>query len=111
MKNFKINGKTYQSVIFDYNLICDLEDEGIDVDKMLDRPLGLCRAYLSVCGNMTKQDAGKEIGSHLSNGGTLEELMEIIGNELTESDFFRGQSQNEEKEAPKSKAKAKQTEE
>lgn len=99
MKNFIINEKNYVAKTFDFNLVCDLEDRGVDITKALTGSvLPLCRAYLSVCGNISPEVAGNEIQAHIINGGTIEDLAGIISDEVGKSDFFRHLTKNENKE-------------
>ena len=48
MKNFTINRKVYKAKEFDFNLVCDLEDEGISLEAMQDKPMSMMRAYFGI---------------------------------------------------------------
>ena len=109
MTTFEINGNTYVAKDFDFNLICDLEDKGVSMDSMSEKPMSMFRAYIAVCANKSVRFAGMEMQNHFINGGDLEELTEIISQKMDESDFFQAMNQTETKEAPKKqtrKAKA-----
>ena len=107
MNTFTINGKEHKSVPFDFNLICDLEDMGIDINKANKKPMGLVRAYFALCVGGNKEYAGKEIEAHLINGGKFDEIMDVIGVEMENSDFFRNLAKTTEEKTPKSTSKAK----
>ena len=49
MKNFTINRKVYKAKEFDFNLVCDLEDEGISLEVMQDKPMSMMIAYFGIC--------------------------------------------------------------
>lgn len=101
MKNFEINGKKYVTKDFDFNLVCDLADRGVDISKSLGNPLALVRAYVSICSGLPMETAGKEIQEHIINGGNINDIMGIISNEIDKSDFFRYLNQNQEQKTPK----------
>ena len=97
-KRFTINGKEYTSVAMDFNAICDLEDNGVSLATIKDKPMSAVRAYFALCFGGSKEEAGKEMEQHLVNGGNMEEVIDAMNKELEESDFFRSLSQNEDKE-------------
>lgn len=107
MKTFTINGKKYKSAEVDFNFICDLEDMGISIKDLRSKPLAVARAYFALCANADKDVAGAEIQKHMIDGGSLEELYEVLGIEIENSDFFRALNQTEEEETPTSKGKKK----
>ena len=92
MHSFTINDKEYKSVPIDFNTVCDLEDLGIPLEEMGEKPTNMLRAYFSICGNMTVKEAGKEISEHIIHGGNLDGLSDAMSAELDESDFFRSLS-------------------
>lgn len=101
MKKFTINGKEYKSKPFDFNMVCDLEDMGIEVDKMRSKQTSAIRAYFAICSEKGKEFAGKEIEQHIINGGKLEDIANVISEELEKSDFFRTLQETEKKETAK----------
>ena len=98
MKTFTINGKTYVARNFDFNLICDLEDMGIKVEEMGQKPNSVIRAYFTLCSGVDKAYAGAEMEAHVMNGGDFTEVSEVIYDKMQESDFFRTLNQREEQE-------------
>lgn len=104
---FVINGKRYNALEFDFNLICDLEDLGVSMERIKQNPASAIRAYLALCMDAEKADAGAEIQAHMVKGGTLDELTSAMTVMLENSDFFRSLSQGEEEETPASKTKKK----
>lgn len=106
MKSFKINNRTYIAKPFDFNLVCDLEDVGIDVMQGKFSNTSLLRAYFAICSGFDKETAGAEIQAHVMNGGTLTELNEVIGHEIENSDFFRKLNETAEQKATESAEEA-----
>lgn len=100
MKNFEINGKKYKSKEFDLNMICDLEDMGISMEDADKKPMSMVRAYFGLCAGLDKEEAGKEIQSHMIDGGKFDGIMKAMGEEMKNSDFFRALKTDEEAENP-----------
>ena len=46
MKTFEINGKEYSGKPFDFNLVCDLEDMGVSVESMEEKPMSMVEDIL-----------------------------------------------------------------
>ena len=107
MKTFEINGKEYVAKKFNFNLVCDLEDRGISIAEAGERPMSMVRAYFAICANKGKEYAGKEMESHLANGGSFDGIMGAMSDELEKSDFFRNLGQTTEQKTTKNQSKAK----
>lgn len=111
MNTFIVNGVTYTAKPFDFNMVCDLEDMGISMQDAENKPMSLVRAYFALCIGKGNIYAGKEMESHIINGGDFTDVMNAMSKEMAESDFFRNLNKNEEKEVTKtSRAKKKDTE-
>lgn len=89
MAVFKINEKTYTAKPLDFNAVCDLEDMGIPVEYYGKKFRVFQRAYFAYCANVDLETAGKEMESHIKNGGDFAKLLDCIENEIEKSDFFR----------------------
>lgn len=107
MKTFEINGKEYVAKKFDFNMVCDLEDMGIDVADGGKKPISMVRAYFAICANKSKDFAGSEMEAHLANNGSFDGIMNAMNEELGKSDFFRNLSQKTEEKIGKSQSKQK----
>lgn len=81
-KQFEINGIKYVAKDFDYNMICDFQDAGIDLKDMKKKAMSTARAYLAICSGMELPDAGNEIMQHMIKGGQLDEIFEVLGEAL-----------------------------
>lgn len=88
-KTFTINGKKVVAKDFDFNMVADIEEMGMDMEKVFKSPTSSCRAYLALCLGITKEEAGMEIQEHLKNGGDLQELIVAFADKLNNSDFFQ----------------------
>lgn len=89
MRKFIVNGKEYTARAFDFNTVCDLEDMGISLEMMEEKPVSMLRAYFALCSNLNPADAGKQIELHLIGGGKMDAILNPMKTELNESDFFR----------------------
>ena len=76
-----------------YNLVCDLEGAGVDVMTLtsgtLDRGklFTTVRALLSVMIGVPQQEAGKLIGEHIANDGSLEDVFNVFTEAMTDAGF------------------------
>ena len=104
---FVINGKRYKAKPFDFNLVCDLEENGVSLAEMQKKPMSMVRAYVALCYNGNREDAGKEIQAHVINGGNFNDVYTVMGDEMNESDFFQALSKKTDEEAPAVEKKAK----
>lgn len=100
-KTFKVNGKEYVAKEFSFNLVCDLEDMGISMADIAEKPMSTVRAYFALCTGKGKDYAGKEMEQHLISGGNFEEVVEAMNAEMEKSDFFRYLTKTEAKEVGK----------
>lgn len=89
MNTFTVNGKGYKAKAFDFNLVCDLEDMGIPLEQAGNKPMSMVRAYFGLCAGRDKEFAGKEMEAHIIGGGTIDDIMTAMFNEMEKSDFFR----------------------
>ena len=107
MKTFEVNGKKYNAKPFDFNMICDFEDNGLPMSSLTRKPTAAIRAYFAICGNMDAETAGKEISEHMIKGGNLDEISIAMNEEMENSDFFRAITKTAEEEAGADKGKKK----
>lgn len=99
MSMFTVNGKEYKAKAFDFNMVCDLEDMGISIDQMSNKPMSMVRAYFGLCAGKGKDFAGKEMENHIVSGGKFEEIVSAMSDEMKKSDFFRSLKKTAETEA------------
>lgn len=116
-----INGKDYGNKELDFtNILCDLEDIGIDIMGMSDngdiKPFTLCRGIISVyTGEKDLTECGKILSAHLRNGGTFDDILNPFM-EAMESAGFGGPAEKstttpqDHKEPAKAKGKKETTE-
>lgn len=102
MRTFTVNGKEYKAKAFDFNLICDLEDMDISLETASSKPMSMVRAYFGLCAGKGKEYAGKEMESHIISGGSFEDIMNVMSDEMEKSDFFRNLNKKAEQETAES---------
>lgn len=88
-RTFTVNKKLYHAKPFDFNLLCDLEDQGLSLEDIEKKPMSLIRTYVAFCGNMSKDSAGKEIEAHFVSGGNFDDVTKAMAAEMEDSGFFR----------------------
>lgn len=103
MNTFTINGITYEAKSFSFNMVCDLEDRGISMDQIKEKPTTTARTYFAICAGLDDISAGDELEHHLISGGNFNELMTAMSKAMEESDFFRALKANAEKKTTKKK--------
>lgn len=89
MKSFTVNGVTYTAKDFNFNTVCDLEDLGVSLSDLGNKPMAMIRAYLTICSGRDAEFAGEQIEQHIINGGNFEDMMQVISEKMEESGFFR----------------------
>ena len=105
---FTLNNRRYEAREFDFNLICDLQELGInilDMSGMRNNPVTAIRAYASLCIGSDKETAGEEIQAHVINGGGFDEILEAMQKKMEESDFFQALNKDSEEKTQKSTQK------
>jgi hypothetical protein len=102
MNTFTVNNKEYNAKPFDFNMICDMEDLGISMEQMTNKPLSMVRAYFSFHIAGGKEVAGKEIEQHIINGGDFNDIIEAMSKEMENSDFFQALSKTAAEETTES---------
>lgn len=96
VNRFTVNGVTYTAKPFSFEMMCDLEAYGVSISNIGTMSLSLIRAYFAICADIDKEEASKEIQTHIMKGGKLDDISEAMSKEMTDSDFFRALSGNEE---------------
>ena len=89
MKTFTVNGTTYSAKPFTFNTVCDLEEMGVSMQDMQNKPMSVVRAYFAVCAGKGQDFAGEEIEKHVIAGGNFNDVIEAMSEEMDKSDFFR----------------------
>lgn len=98
MKTFEINGKEYNARPFDFNLMCDFEDKGIQLEEMSRKSRAVLRAYFALCAGIGLEEAGEELENHFIGGGDFSDIQEVFGKEMEMSSFFQSIIKRAEKE-------------
>lgn len=110
MSTFTVNGTEYKSKEFDFNLICDLEDMGISLEKANEKPMSMVRAYFAFCAGKGKAFAGREMQEHIVNGGSFEEVTKAMSEAMEKSDFFRALQKTAENQTEQTEEQQKNSE-
>ena len=98
-RTFTINGKLYQAREITFNAICELEDAGVSLTEIEQKPISTVRSYFAICLGGNKEYAGQEIERHIINGGNLDEIMTAFREELADSEFFQALTKTANEEA------------
>lgn len=85
----KLNGRTVRAADVDFNFVADLQENGIDLNKMGRKIIPTLRVYVAKCFDVDVETAGDMIQAHMVNGGKLDGIMEVLGKKVEESDFFQ----------------------
>ena len=96
----KINGRTYTAAEFDVNFMCEMEDNGIQLEDIDKKMFKLIRMYVALSMGVDPVTAGKEISEHMRNGGKLDEISDVMSDMMGESDFFRSEQTNTDQTSP-----------
>lgn len=89
--NYTLNGKTYKVPELTFNVVCDLEDKGIsliDLEKQ-EKMFNFIREIIALSFNGDSVKAGNEIEAHVINGGSFEEIANILKQAIDNSGFFK----------------------
>lgn len=86
---FTVNGKEYKSKPVDFNIVCDLEEKGISLKEVNRKPMSAVRAYFALCTGKGNEYSGKELEQHVVKGGTFDEVIAAMNEELEKSEFFQ----------------------
>lgn len=96
-KEITVNGKTYPTVEMTFNALCDMDEMGVSLEDFDSRHIiRFLRAYLALCMKASPEAAGVEIGAHVANGGTIEDLAACMTEAFEDGGFFRAQQEGEE---------------
>lgn len=95
-KEIVINGKAYPTKEITFNTVCQFEDMGIPMSEIEAKSIMFVRAYAAMCMDKKADQAGDEIEKHVMNGGSIDELADVLRQAVEESGFFRAMSKRAE---------------
>ena len=98
METFTVNGKKVKAREADFNFLCDLGENGIEMSDIGKKPLNAIRQYVAFCMGVSAEVAGSELNAHIINGGNFEEIVNVFREKMEESGFFRALNQTTAKE-------------
>lgn len=101
-RKITINKKSYMALPFDFNLMVELEDMGVNIEDINSKPLKFAREYFALCAGIDKIEAGMEIQKHIIAGGSIDPIANAMKAEIEKSDFFLSLSKREETETQES---------
>ena len=106
-----VNGRAYKAKELDFNFLCILGEQGINITDISKKILPTIRAYLAYCMDVEPDIAGNELNAHVINGGSFEDITDVFNQKAEESDFFRAlESKKEQKANPKRNTKKNEAE-
>lgn len=97
-KEIVINGKMYPTKEITFNTVCQFEDMGIPMSEIEAKSIMFVRAYAAMCMDKKADQAGDEIEKHVMNGGSIDELADVLRQAVEESGFFQALSKRAETE-------------
>ena len=106
MKTVHINGKSYQGAEMTFNNVCKMEEMDAPITYGAKVSFSMLRAYLALCMNTSKENAGEELEKHIINGGNMDDLAEAMNEAVENSDFFRKLQETTTEETPKMETEA-----
>lgn len=95
-KEIVINGKVYPTKEITFNTVCQFEDMGIPMSEIEAKSIMFVRAYAAMCMDKKADQAGDEIEKHVMNGGSIDELADVLHQAVEESGFFQALSKRAE---------------
>nr|DAG07780.1 MAG TPA: tail assembly chaperone protein [Caudoviricetes sp.] len=95
-KEIVINGKAYPTKEITFNTVCQFEDMGIPMSEIEAKSIMFVRAYAAMCMDKKADQAGDEIEKHVMNGGSIDELADVLRQAVEESGFFQALSKRAE---------------
>lgn len=105
-KEIVINDKVYPAKEITFNSVCQFESMGIPMSEIEDKSIMFIRAYAAMCMDKKADQAGEEIEKHILNGGSMDDIAEVLREAVEESGFFQALSKRAEKENSESKKEA-----
>lgn len=97
MEKIKVNGKVYQAKELDFNFLCELGDQNIQVTEISKKIFPAVRVYVAFCMDVDVDVAGDEINKHVINGGDFNEIIEVFNQKAENSGFFQALGKTAEK--------------
>lgn len=111
MENFTINGRVVRAREIDFNFLCELGENDIDITEIDKKVLPAVRVYVAYCMGVGTGIAGEEINKHVVNGGDLGDIVNFFTEKANESGFFRALSKESENSEKTTKRTTKKKEE
>lgn len=103
-----INNKTYKFPELTFDEMCKLEDMGVSLTDLEQKPMTMIRGFLALAiGDMGS--VGKELEEHIAGGGDFEEILDEITKAVSDSGFFRALTPSQETGTSTSKKSTKKT--
>jgi hypothetical protein len=106
-ENITVNGRVYRAKELDFNFLCSLGDNGIDISDIDKKMLPALRVYVAFCMDTSVEEAGDELSRHIIGGGNFEDIVSTFGEKAEDSDFFRALNKTAPKATPKRNTKSK----
>ena len=103
-----VNGKVYKARELDFNFLCELGEQGIELNELSKKILPATRVYIAYCMGVDVKVAGEAVNKHIINGGTFNDFIDVFNQKALESDFFRSlnrETETDQEEAPKKSTK------
>ena len=86
-----INGKEYTIPEMDFNAVCELEENGVELLNINSRHPKIATTLRGLVAWVMGADAAtasKEISAHIAGGGNIMDIMDPITTEMSRTGFF-----------------------
>lgn len=89
----KLNDKEFELADLNFHTVCDIQRKyGVDIIKINDQMFPFIEAYIAYSANVSLEDAGKMVDSHLASGGSFNEFVQYVSERIKEGSFFQAAS-------------------
>lgn len=103
-----VNGKIYQFPELTFDTMCKLEDMGIAIIELEQKPMTLIRGFLALAMGSI-ETVNQELEAHITSGGNLDEILQEITKAVNDSGFFHALAASKDKENTAGESKEKKS--
>lgn len=83
-----LNDKKLTVSEFSFNTMIELEDRGVSLTDLTEKPFKFIRALISLSMDCSTDEAGELLEAHIVNGGNLEDIIKVVAESIEQSGFI-----------------------